>query len=291
MSNTTKTQTKTQPESRFGAYGGRYVPETLIPALDELDEAYAAATGRSGIQARARRHARELRRPAVAAEHRAAVLGGRRHDGLAQARRSQSHRRAQDQQHRRPGAARATDGQEADHRRDRRRSARRRHRDGLRAVRPRLRRLHGRRRHAPPGAQCLSDATDGRRGRSGDVGNAHAEGRDQRSDSRLGDERQREPLHHRLRRRAGAVSANGARFPVDYRRRSASADDGTRRSFADDGGGVRRRRLERDGHLPRLRARQGRRAGRRRSGWRRTRAPSGTPRRCCAARPVSFTAR
>src|SRR5262249_48873248 len=28
---------------RFGTYGGRYVPETLIPALDELEAAYAAA--------------------------------------------------------------------------------------------------------------------------------------------------------------------------------------------------------------------------------------------------------
>src|SRR5215813_12170489 len=28
---------------RFGSYGGRYVPETLIPALDELEAAYAAA--------------------------------------------------------------------------------------------------------------------------------------------------------------------------------------------------------------------------------------------------------
>jgi tryptophan synthase beta chain len=28
---------------RFGAFGGRYVPETLIPALDELEAAYAAA--------------------------------------------------------------------------------------------------------------------------------------------------------------------------------------------------------------------------------------------------------
>ena len=29
---------------RFGAFGGRYVPETLIPALDELDEAFDSAT-------------------------------------------------------------------------------------------------------------------------------------------------------------------------------------------------------------------------------------------------------
>src|SRR3954470_5711157 len=28
---------------RFGRYGGRYVPETLIPALDEITAAYAAA--------------------------------------------------------------------------------------------------------------------------------------------------------------------------------------------------------------------------------------------------------
>ncbi len=28
---------------RFGPYGGRYVPETLIPALDELTEAWAEA--------------------------------------------------------------------------------------------------------------------------------------------------------------------------------------------------------------------------------------------------------
>jgi tryptophan synthase beta chain len=30
---------------RFGPYGGRYVPETLIPALEELDEAFQAARG------------------------------------------------------------------------------------------------------------------------------------------------------------------------------------------------------------------------------------------------------
>ena len=30
---------------RFGAFGGRYVPETLIPALDEIDAAFASAMG------------------------------------------------------------------------------------------------------------------------------------------------------------------------------------------------------------------------------------------------------
>jgi tryptophan synthase beta chain len=35
--------TSTQPTDRFGAFGGRYVPETLIPALDELEAEYAKA--------------------------------------------------------------------------------------------------------------------------------------------------------------------------------------------------------------------------------------------------------
>lgn len=33
----------TKANDRFGAFGGRYVPETLIPALDELDDAFDAA--------------------------------------------------------------------------------------------------------------------------------------------------------------------------------------------------------------------------------------------------------
>ena len=36
---------------RFGAFGGRYVPETLIPALDELEEALAAALADPRFQA------------------------------------------------------------------------------------------------------------------------------------------------------------------------------------------------------------------------------------------------
>jgi len=32
-----------QEKGRFGPYGGRYVPETLIPALEQLDEAYSVA--------------------------------------------------------------------------------------------------------------------------------------------------------------------------------------------------------------------------------------------------------
>src|SRR5690625_2771914 len=37
-----KTTTR-HDRGRFGPFGGRYVPETLIPALDELEQAYTAA--------------------------------------------------------------------------------------------------------------------------------------------------------------------------------------------------------------------------------------------------------
>src|SRR6185295_5179721 len=38
-----KTEAMTQERGRFGPYGGRYVPETLMAALDELERAYEAA--------------------------------------------------------------------------------------------------------------------------------------------------------------------------------------------------------------------------------------------------------
>ena len=42
----TEDASRTKPADvpgRFGAYGGRYVPETLMAALEELEEAYALA--------------------------------------------------------------------------------------------------------------------------------------------------------------------------------------------------------------------------------------------------------
>jgi tryptophan synthase beta chain len=44
----------TEVEERFGAYGGRYVPETLIAALDELSAAWAEARDDEDFQARLR---------------------------------------------------------------------------------------------------------------------------------------------------------------------------------------------------------------------------------------------
>src|SRR2546428_11562517 len=40
-----------EARGRFGPYGGRYVPETLVHALDELEQAYAAARADPGFRA------------------------------------------------------------------------------------------------------------------------------------------------------------------------------------------------------------------------------------------------
>jgi len=47
----TGTAAGTVETGRFGRFGGRYVPETLIPALDELGEAYAQASRDPGFLA------------------------------------------------------------------------------------------------------------------------------------------------------------------------------------------------------------------------------------------------
>ena len=53
ISHSTTDTTTTMPRDRFGAFGGRYVPETLIPAIDALetsfDEAMADATFRADL--------------------------------------------------------------------------------------------------------------------------------------------------------------------------------------------------------------------------------------------------
>ena len=65
-------------DDRFGQFGGRYVPETLIPALDELEAGWAAARddpsfraeldelGRTFAGARRRSRSRSGSRPASA---------------------------------------------------------------------------------------------------------------------------------------------------------------------------------------------------------------------------------
>ena len=142
---------------RFGPYGGRYVPETLIAALDELAEAYPRITAQEAFR-------REL------AELLASYAG--RPTPLSFARRVTSdlggaavYLKREDLAHTGahkinnvlgPVPARARDGQAPRDRGDRRRPARRRHGDRLRAVRPRVCRVHGRRGRRAAGARTSS---------------------------------------------------------------------------------------------------------------------------------------
>ncbi len=151
-----------KPDARgyFGEFGGRFVPEVLVAALDELEAAMQARHSHDpAFWERVRRRIARFRRTPVAALPLRALP--RRRLGRAaadEARRHQPHRRAQDQQYRRPSSARAKDGKAAADRGDRRRPARRRDGDGRCEVRLAGRRLHGRQRRRAPGAQRSRDA-------------------------------------------------------------------------------------------------------------------------------------
>ena len=147
---------------RFGDYGGRYVPETLMAALEELEEAYAIADADPAFHAELDgllHHYAGRPTPLYFAKRLTETLGGakiylKREDLLA-------HGRAQDQQRARSGAAGAAHGQAAHHRRDGRGAAWRGDGDGLRAAGARVRDLHGPAGHAAAGVERLPDAAAG----------------------------------------------------------------------------------------------------------------------------------
>ena len=155
------------PRGHFGPYGGRYVPETLMAA---------ARRARGGLRRGCARD-RAFRRRARASCCATTRAGRRRSTSRDRLQRASSaargstssartcpHRRAQDQQRARPGAAGAAHGQAAHHRRDRRRASTAWPRPRLRAARPGVRGLHGRGGHAAPGAERLPHAPARRRG-------------------------------------------------------------------------------------------------------------------------------
>ncbi len=101
-----------------------------------------------------------------------------------------------------------------------------------------------------------------------DTGTRHPQARHQRGHPRLGDQRAHDPLRDRLGRRPGPVPGDRGRPAVGDRRRGPRAGARRGRAAAGDRGGLRGRRLERDRDLPGLPGRRGRRPGRRRGGRR-----------------------
>ena len=237
-------------DGRFGPYGGRYVPEALIAALDQLTEVYAEARADPAFGAEFDRLLRDYAgRPSLLYDARrfSEAVGCA---GAAQARGPQPHRRAQDQQRARPGAAHEADGQAAGDRRDRCRPARRRDRDRRRADGPRV--------HWSTWARSTPS---GRRSTWRGCGCSAREVTPVKSGSRTLKDAMNEAfrdwvtnvdthaLRHRLRRRPGAVPGDGARLRLGHRHRGARPVPRPARAAARRGPRLRRRRLERDGHL------------------------------------------
>ena len=85
-------------EHRFGPYGGQYVPETLMPALAELEQAWLAARDDAGFRAELDGLLRDFagRPTPLYLAQRLSEVG--RAAPVPQARGPQPHRRAQDQQ-------------------------------------------------------------------------------------------------------------------------------------------------------------------------------------------------
>ena len=217
------------PDARghFGPYGGRFVPETLMAPLAELEAAYAAAPARSRVPApsstRDLAHYAGRPTPLYLAERLTRAL--RRRADPPQARGPQPHRRAQDQQHPRPGAAGRAHGQAPHHRRDRRRPARRRHRHRRRAPRARVRGLHGRRGRRAPGAQRLPHEAAGREGGAGRRA-ARARSRTRSTRRCATGSPTSHDTYYIIGSVAGpaSVSDDGARLPGGDRPRGARAD-------------------------------------------------------------------
>ena len=243
---------------RFGPFGGRYVPETLMPALERLEAGIRelpASTPTSRRELGAELTSWVGRPTALTLAPRLVRGAGAR--GLAEARGPRAHRRAQDQQRARPGAAREAPRRAAHHRRDRRRPARRR--DAPRPARA-------------LGMPCIvyMGAVDMER-QAPNVGRMRLLGAsvvpvksgDQTLRAAI-DEALRDwvsdpdgtLLPARLRGRPASLSLSGARAAVGHRPRGARAVPRARPAALPDAVvRLRRRRLERDRHVPSVRAR------------------------------------
>ena len=145
-------------KGRFGVHGGQYIPETLMNAVIELEEAYNLYKNDPEFN----RELQELLNEYAGRPSRL-YFAKRMTEDLGGAKiYLKPHRRAQNQQRARTGSSRETDGKNTCHRRDRSRSARRRNRYRCRPDGDGMRNFHGKRRYRAPGAQCIPDAASWR---------------------------------------------------------------------------------------------------------------------------------
>ena len=150
------------PDARgyYGAYGGRFVPETLVAPIEELRTAYFRVREDDAFRQELAQLLRDyVGRPTPLYEARrlSRAIGGAR---IVLKREDLAHTGAHKINNALGQALLAvTNGEAADRRGNRCRTARRRDRDRLCAARARLPRLHGRGRHGAAGAERLPDAS------------------------------------------------------------------------------------------------------------------------------------
>ena len=164
------TMTGPDESGHFGPFGGRFVPETLMGPLQELEEAYKSAVKdpefNAQLDALLKNYAGRPT-PLTRADRLAAHIG----KGVyTQTGGPDPHGSSQDQQRDRPDTPGQAYGEDPDNRRDRRRAAWRCHCDGRGAVRYGMRDLHGNRGHAQAGSERLPDAPVGSRSQGVDAG-------------------------------------------------------------------------------------------------------------------------
>ena len=253
--------------ARSATTAGRYVPETLIPALDELEAAWESLRDDATFQA----ELDELRK----------TYAGRPTPITLAARFAPDQRvylKREDLMH--TGAHKLNNAlgqvliaQRLGKRRIIAETGAGQHGVATATVcaklRARVHRLHGQRGHPPPGTERRADGAPRRRGAPGRLRHAHAQGSDERGDSRLDRERRDDALRDRLVRRSRPVPGARARAAARDRPRGARAVPRRRGSTSRSRDRVRRRRLERDRHVLRLHRGRRRAPDRRRGGRRR----------------------
>jgi len=147
---------------RFGIYGGRYVPETLMAALVELEHEYDSAKDDAAFQA----ELADLLKNYAGRPHRSISANGSPNNSAAP-KSTLSAKTCSTPARTRSTTLSARDcwpsaWGKAHHRRNRCRPARRCHGNRLRSARAGVRGLHGRRRYGAPGAERAAHEAAGR---------------------------------------------------------------------------------------------------------------------------------
>ena len=220
---------------RFGVYGGRYVPETLVAALDELEHAYEEAKADAAFQAELNSLLTDYAgrpTPLYFAKRLTESLGGakiylKREDLLHTGAHKINNALGQGLLAKRMGKKRVIAETGAGQHGVATATV-------VRAAGPGMRGLHGRRGHGAPGAEREAHAAAGRGSARRLVGIEDAQRRHQRGHARLGHERAHHLLSAGQRAGGASVSHDGARLsslhqPRDESSRSSRKKAGCRR--------------------------------------------------------------